>query len=142
MTKINKNKSAFQFTKPILKEAIFLDLGGKLSESNNLLQTDVGEIEEFNGVKSATVSLTLANFEELNDSDKEDFPYLLRVTMESKFRWETNKIDDSVAENLLRVNAPSLLLSYIRPIVSGLTVASAFQEEVVPFIDFTNNQQN
>ncbi|HEL2072521.1 TPA: protein-export chaperone SecB [Streptococcus suis] len=141
MTSIDKIKSTFQFNKPILKEAIFLELGGDCTETNNFLQTNIGEIEEIDGDKSVYVSLTLANFEDLSDSNKENSPYLLRVTMESKFRWKSDEIPSEIIDNLLRVNAPSLLLSYIRPVVSSLTVASAFQEEVVPFVDFTDNQQ-
>ncbi|BAL68372.1 protein-export chaperone SecB [Streptococcus mutans] len=141
MTDISKSKSAFQFTKPILKEVIFVEAGGESGESNNFLQTNVSEIENKDNERSAHVSLTLSNFEELESNEITSSPYLLRVTMEAKFKWNSELINEELESNLLRINAPSLLLSYIRPVVSELTVASAYQEEIVPFIDFTQNNR-
>lgn len=41
-------------------------------------------------------------------------------------------------EDLLKVNAASLLLSYIRPQIRSITSLSKFREQNIPFIDFTS----
>ncbi len=41
-------------------------------------------------------------------------------------------------DKLLNQNAPSLLLSYVRPVISQLTGASPFEAFNIPFMNFTN----
>ena len=43
-----------------------------------------------------------------------------------------------MVDKLLNQNAPSLLLSYIRPIVVQITAASPFPTYNIPFMNFTN----
>ena len=38
---------------------------------------------------------------------------------------------------LLNQNAPSLLLSYLRPVIAQVTMASPYGAYNIPFIDFT-----
>ena len=48
------------------------------------------------------------------------------------------KVLNNDEENLLKINAASLLLSYIRPQVRNITSLSKFSEQNIPFIDFTS----
>lgn len=43
-------------------------------------------------------------------------------------------------EKLLNQNAPSLLLGYLRPIISQITAASPYNAYNLPFIDFQRNK--
>ena len=60
----------------------------------------------------------------------------LEIKLASEFSWQDlaeNKIDV-----LLRQNAPALLLSYARPIISSITSASKFPTYNIPFLDFSS----
>ena len=50
----------------------------------------------------------------------EDFP-----VEGANFRWN-DELDDNMIDRLLNQNAPSLLLSYLRPIVAQVTSASKY----------------
>ena len=85
----------------------------------------------------AKVMFTVSNFEDLSPTS--DVPYFLRVSMESTFSWD-EMLDFSV-EDFLKVNAPSLLLSFIRPVVAELTGLSEYKQQYLPFIDFSANKK-
>lgn len=64
-------------------------------------------------------------------------PFFIRETMKAKFIWKKG-LNNNDEENLLKINAASLLLSYIRPQVRNITSLSKFSEQNIPFIDFTS----
>lgn len=57
--------------------------------------------------------------------------------MKAKFIWKKG-LSTEEEEDLLKVNAASLLLSYIRPQIRSITSLSKFREQNIPFIDFTS----
>lgn len=59
--------------------------------------------------------------------------------MSAKFLWEGD-LEEKVVKSLLKSNAPAALLSYIRPIVSMMTMSSKYPALNIPFIDFTKNE--
>ena len=85
----------------------------------------------------AVVMLTLATANDLEFTEN-DACYL-RITMKSKFVWQKDSYNDNEVDSLLKINAPSLLLSYIRPQVVSLTENSDIPTQHVPFIDFSQN---
>lgn len=135
------NKSFFQFDKPTLQELVFLPKPNfeKEKESQNIILKS-GFSKPENPTKetyTSFVTLTVTNNSDMKIT--EDIPYLLRVTMGAKFKWQGSLDQDQEAQ-LLKVNAASLLLSYIRPIVSSVTGDSSFKTEYLPFIDFTSEK--
>ena len=68
--------------------------------------------------------------------EEQSSPFRLSITMQATFQWGNDYSDDMV-EKLLSQNAPSLLLSYIRPHVVQITDASPFATVHIPFLDFT-----
>lgn len=59
--------------------------------------------------------------------------------MGANFMWE-EAIGEERAKQLLNINAPAVLLSYIRPMVSSMTNSSKYPALNIPFIDFTKVQ--
>ena len=66
--------------------------------------------------------------EEISDYSTEkndDIPFYIKAIEGAKFRWN-DELDDNMIDRLLNQNAPSLLLSYLRPIVAQVTSASKY----------------
>ena len=62
------------------------------------------------------------------------FPFYLSITMSAQFVCDKNKSE--IFHELLETNAPALLLSYARPIVSVITSQSGFPTLNLPFMNF------
>ena len=145
MTKenINNIKSTFQFRHPILKGVFFLPnvqySGNKKDTSLNfntkLIETNYQKESDSN-YQTGTVELEVSNFDNENEAELNKNPYLLSVVMQAEFRWPKDWIDEKV-KKFIKVNAASLLFSYIRPIISNITSMSEFEKEDLPFIDFS-----
>ncbi|HIW89803.1 MAG TPA: protein-export chaperone SecB [Candidatus Ligilactobacillus excrementipullorum] len=135
------NKSIIQFTNPELIETIFLvnSTFSRKDNKNQNLQIEPA-IENPHDTdddqRETSISLSISNFKELKFDD--NTPFLIRITVKANFKWQKG-LEDDEEENLLKVNASSLLLSYIRPLVSQLTGMSRFNTQSIPFIDFTAN---
>lgn len=127
-------KSKFQFTDPELEKLEF-DINaeydadkfdGILMESHTQVKRDDSN--------EAYVALTLRI-----GSNEENQPFIILVKMSANFSWEEN-LEEKLVKSLLKSNAPAALLSYIRPIVSMMTVSSKYPALNIPFIDFTQNE--
>ena len=53
--------------------------------------------------------------------------------------WEKD-IDDHFVEELLKTNASSLLLGYMRPIVANVTGMTKYPSFNIPFLDMSENE--
>ena len=128
-------KSDFQFINPFLEELHFKENETfEESESNLEIENSFGvQIKRDKAGKKAKVELTL----EIN-IDKKQSPFELRIRLSSYFIWEN--MDKQQVESMLKCNAPALLLSYMRPIVSSITGFSQFPAYNLPFINFNENQ--
>ena len=71
--------------------------------------------------------------------NKENQPFSILVKMSANFSWGEN-LEEKLVKSLLKSNAPAALLSYIRPIVSMMTMSSKYSALNIPFIDFTQNE--
>ncbi len=65
----------------------------------------------------------------------ENFPFYIEIELEAPFKW-TKDVPEDIAKNLLKRNAPTLLLSYMRPIVAFITSQSGITYNI-PYVDFT-----
>lgn len=127
--------SEFQFSNPVLSELEFC--------INNSSNTDGDEIEvslqisvnkDRIGEREAVVELTV-EIGEKSDSD----PFYIKATEGAIFRWEENAFNgEKDIDDLLDINAPALLVSYLRPIISNITMASKYPPYNIPFINFNS----
>lgn len=127
-------ESAFQFTNPTLMELILSLNSGFDSASNKEVQIKFSlsiNVERDKDKSEAVVSL-LIEIGEQNDSS----PFWIKAEERANFRWEDD-LDDKIIERLLKQNAPSLLLAYLRPVIAQVTMASPYGVYNIPFINFT-----
>ena len=125
-------ESFFQFSNPELVDIKFTkneDFSEQLFGGFNLDNDITISIldEELNN--EAMVSLTI-NIGE----PSAQFPFCLSITMSANFRCDKSQTDKF--KQLLETNAPALLLSYARPIVSIITSQSGFPTLNIPFMNF------
>ena len=121
--------SKFQFVNPYLEEINFVtnpDFNGEDEiEMQNSFNIHVKQSEDEN---RANVELEL----EIN-THNEQAPFKLRITVASDFKWDD--LDDKTVDTMLNLNAPALLLGYMRPIVASVTNSSIFPAYNLPFIN-------
>ena len=91
------------------------------------------EVQMLEG-NEALVKLTLSIG---NSTDSQ--PFDICVKMGANFTWDES-VEIEKAKQLLNINAPAVLLSYIRPIVSSMTNSSKYPTLNIPFIDFTKKE--
>ena len=69
----------------------------------------------------------------------EKFPFLIDIVIAGMFSWEEDTNEENV-DALLRINAPSLLLSYVRTVIASITSYSKFSTFNIPFINMEHNE--
>ena len=131
--------SRFQFQEPILTQIEF-----KLNndfifkeEEIELNPSFIVRIPKYNFKNYLTDVILQLEIGGFNDNE----PFHIKATMQAKFRW-TNDIDESELKILLSQNAPSVLLSYLRPIIANITNSSPFPAYNLPLMNFTQEQIN
>lgn len=62
-------------------------------------------------------------------------PFHICATESAGFRWEAD-LQEANVDNLLNQNAPALLLSYLRPVITQITAASPYEAYNIPFVNF------
>lgn len=128
------NKSKFQFSNPeLIKLEFFVNQAFDEEKFNGIAMQSSTEIRISDG-NEAYVSLTV-NIGNSTESQ----PFYICAEMGANFRWEES-VGEEKAKKLLNVNAPAVLLSYIRPIVSSMTGSSKYPALNIPFIDFTKQE--
>lgn len=96
------------------------------------------ETKVLKGEYNARVTLELTIFDKdyyLNN----EAPFYIDIIMEGDFEWD-DSINDGILEIMLENNAPAVLLSYIRPYISSLTVGSGYPPLVIPLLNFKKNK--
>ena len=71
--------------------------------------------------------------------DKINCPFWISIVMQAYFIWEGCN-DDDLIDSLLKKNAVSLLIGYIRPIVANITSSSRFPTYNLPFINLADEE--
>lgn len=131
-------ESGFQFKNPSLTKLEFIVNNDFSSEGKKSVQIQINmsvDITRDQNLNEATVAL------KVEIGDKGDVgPYYINVVEEARFRWGEEFSDEQV-EKLLNQNAPSLLLSYVRPIVAQTTASSLYGAYNIPFMNFTQKKK-
>ncbi len=132
-------ESAFQYTNPALVKLDFRINQGFSGVGNKHVRIPLKisvNVDKDQAKNEALVSLSCGIGEE-----NETLPFLVLAEEQARFRWETELSNDTV-NILLNQNAPSLLLSFLRPIIAQVTLASPYGAYYIPFINFTKQNKN
>lgn len=123
-------KSEFQFKNPEIKEIEFYTHEQFNSEIANIDIKISPSISQTDIQNSAKVTL-----EVIVGGESDASPFFLRTKISSLFTWEndTENVDD-----LLNINAPTLLISYLRPIITNITDWSKYPKFKLPFINMVD----
>jgi preprotein translocase subunit SecB len=63
-------------------------------------------------------------------------PFYIDICIRGWFYWQ-DEIEEEILDTLLKINAPAVLMSYIRPVISQLTSFSGYPALILPLINFT-----
>ena len=131
--------SSFQFTQPLLTKANFEMRSPKEGAQPSVdlhLQRNIINIE---GKNQALVEL-IVQLNKKENEEKEDAHFVCEVAMQSLFSWSED-ISEEQAKSLLKINASSTLLSYIRPVVASLTNMSPVPVYNIPYINMLDDKE-
>lgn len=127
-------ESAFQFSDPKLRSLRFNVNENFLKEAydgfvftNNVSKAILEENKE------AIVGLELKVGE-----DNEKYPFCIELEIYAKFKCD----DETMFNKLIDTNAPAMLLSYARPIISLVTLQSGYPAFNLPFMNFTIDEDD
>lgn len=132
------DKSNFQLSKQCILSTDF-KLNDKIKFPENLNislegKTSVQMIDE----NSANVIFKLSVFK---DIEFEKVPFQMEVISKGLFTWD-DSIDKNNLETYLNVNAPSILVSYIRSVISMITSYAGISNFMIPLINFYKNPEH
>lgn len=126
-------KSGFRFSNPKMTKLDFImnedykKTHGVTTGLDITINSNINKINE----KEAIVELEVEVGEKSNL-----FPFYLCLNIGSNFKLDED-IEGTNFDNLLNINAPTLLLSYARPIISSVTTQAGMKPLNLPFFNFT-----
>lgn len=126
--------SEFQFTNPSLSELKFCVNEEYHSEEEEInVKLAINVAKKRTADKEAIVEVTV----EIGEKN-EEAPFYIFAVEGAAFRWDVDSFKEEEIDRFLSVNAPALLISYLRPIVSNVTMFSKYSAYEIPFINFSN----
>ena len=126
-------ESKFKFEKPILKRFSFNE--NEAFEKKEELKIEI-ELEKDIERKEKTGGVSVI----LKTVNSNEIPFFIEIEMYSKFIWEEELTEEEII-NALEINAPSLLISYIRPLVALVTGSSKYPAWNIPFLDMRKTKE-
>ena len=126
-------ESKFKFEKPILKRFSFNE--NEAFEKKEELKIEI-ELEKEIERKETTGGVSVI----LKTVNSNEIPFFIEIEMYSKFIWEEELTEEEII-NALEINAPSLLISYIRPLVALVTGSSKYPAWNIPFLDMRKTKE-
>ncbi|MGB4406953.1 MAG: protein-export chaperone SecB [Sphaerochaeta sp.] len=84
---------------------------------------------------SETSSMVIFSFSVYKNKPLEEVPFQIDVVSEGIFSWDPT-IPKEQLSNYLNYNAPSVLLSYIRSVISMITAYAGLPTVMIPLINF------
>ena len=87
--------------------------------------------------REAMVQLTLNVYND-DDLDQSEIPFQLSVEIQGFFHW-ADGLDEETCESLLRINGSAILYSYLRPVITSVTVEANLPPLVIPLMNFTQD---
>lgn len=127
--------SAFQFTNPSIIYVKFIENSGFKQKENEDIEINANisiKKGEINGNECSVNAIVSVGDENNN------VPFLIETEITARFRWNFEDEKQLNIDAFLDQNAPSLLISYVRPIIAMITNASHYPAYHLPFINFAN----
>lgn len=125
-------QSNFQFKNPRIEKIDFRVNDDESLTSEMPLSIDVeSKVDKDHREAVTRLILTVG---EVDDNNKVTTAFYFSGIMTSDFKWEE---DIKNPEKMLRVSGGAVLLSYIRPVLSNITMQAGMKPLNLPFIDFT-----
>ena len=82
-------------------------------------------------------SLVVLNLRFFKDNELTNVPFNLEIEIEGFFGWDEElEENEDKLEVLLKENAPAILYSYLRPIITAMTVEANLPTLVIPLMNF------
>lgn len=82
-------------------------------------------------------SIVILNLKFFKDSDFERVPFKLELEIEGTFGWDEGLEESSnQLEMLLKENSPAILYSYLRPIITDISIEANLPPLVIPLMNF------
>lgn len=127
-------ESNFQFTNPSLSYLKFEENKDFVREQNEKIE--IGTEIKVGNHKIDDTKAIVSIFIKIGE-EAVNVPFCIKTEFEAEFMWN-KELNNEKVELFLNQNAPALLLSYVRPIISMITNASYFPVYNLPFINFTD----
>lgn len=124
--------SNFQFSNPALVDLDFHI--NKDFQPNDDKPLNVNTSFNINISKQENISQAIVELEIVIGEKDNNFPFYIKAKEGAAFKWNEGITS---ADDFLRINAPALLIGYLRPIIATITSASPFNTYHIPFVDFT-----
>lgn len=127
--------SNFQFSDPSLEYIEFEENKNFVCDNdseNIFIQTNMKKDVKMVSKNEAVVKISI----KIGMDDKMP-PFKLQAVISAVFKWD-DTIEEKLRDVFLKQNAPALLTSYLRPIISMVTNASKYPAYNLPFINFVN----
>ena len=128
-------QSGFQFANPIISKINYVvhsEFKWNKEEPLSITNSFKTNISPSKSSRKAIVELDIL----IGDIDPQKEPFYIEMTIGAPFKWDEAYADETIRD-LLSVNAPALLLSYARPIISTITNMSPYPSYDIPFYNFT-----
>jgi preprotein translocase subunit SecB len=125
-------KSNFKFSNPKLVKLDFeIKNGDNANISNDILNVSLNNNIDKKSTNEAVVELEIKIGE-----DSSEFPFFINLIIGAHFKLD-GEIQGISFDKLLEINAPTVLLSYARPIISLITTQAGMKPLNLPFLNFT-----
>ena len=110
--------------KYIFKDELVLELNNNIQ----VIKSNDKEIHE---------SIVVLNVGIFTSKDISSVPFQINIEIEGRFKWD-DKLEGTpeILEIMLTQNAPAILYSYIRPIITLITVEGNMPPLVIPLVNF------
>ena len=128
-------ESKFRFRNPVLESMEFIvneDFNEEQYEGIRI--SGKTQIAKIRGKNEAGVKFHLKIGENHSTA-----PFSFDIIMKAEFQWE-DSMEQEMVDRLLKSNARSLLLSYIRPIVANVTGNSEYPAFHIPYMNMSENE--
>lgn len=126
-------ESKFQFSDPKLRSLHF-------NVNDNFTQEEYNGFTFTNNVSKAIVKENIEAIVSLElkiGEANECYPFSIELEIYAKFKCD----DEAMFNQLIDTNAPAMLLSYARPIISLITSQSGYPAFNLPFMNFTKDEE-
>lgn len=131
------------FEDPTLNKMIF-DINNDFSEEEynglNNMKYNLIVKDDISNEEEDTRESSLVIFNLIIGGASKEYPFKVEIEYQSIFHWEKNSSVNK--ETFLKVNAPAILYSYCRPIISNISNLSKYPSLNIPFYNFTTSNQD